>query len=673
VLALGGASVLILLTWLNQVFSKKLQSDANLASAQSEGFTESVRSQGETVQGLGMRQAVLSRWQGLRGRSLDTTISASDRTGVFSTASKTLRFFLQSMMLGLGAWLVIQGQLSPGMMIAASILMGRALAPVEQAVGQWRGFVNARTAYQRLNQLLLTVDDERERMQLPTPEGRLSVERAVVAPPGSRTPVLKGVSFELQPGEALGVIGPSGAGKSTLARALVGVWPIGSGHVRLDGADITDWNKEQLGPHLGYVPQDVELFDGTVAENIARFQTVDPDEVVRAAKLAGVHEMILQLPEGYDTQIGAGGQSLSGGQRQRVALARALYGDVRFILLDEPNANLDSEGEKALTDAIAQLREQGRTVAMITHRPQLLSNVDKVLALDGGQVQAFGPRQEVLNRFTRPAVVSGGQGTAQIAAGAQAQGQGQAQGQTQGNTGGGARAQGGRAQQPRTQQAAAQPGAAQPGAAQQSAARQAAVQQAARKQGTAAQGRAPQGSGAQSAGTQSGGTQSGDGQTAGPAAQQAAPQRTAASRPVTGGGNAARVAAGASGSATEGGGTKGASTDGTQAPDTQAPDTQAPDTQAPGVPPAAAASTGETSASGSASGDVSRAATGTQAWPGAEAAARAGTGGPVGSDATAGGSDTPDTGSGAHGGEAQGDGASVSHDEDAAVTPLKRS
>ena len=413
--ALGGAIIIFTLAISNEFATRGPLSEASKANVGASNFVSTSLRNAEAVSAMGMLPGIMDRWTRRHRNVLGRQAMASDRAGVILASSKAIRQFLQIAMLGTGAYLVLQTEITPGTMIAASILMGRALAPVEQAVGQWRGFVNARTAYQRLNQLLLAGGDDRERMALPTPEGRLNVERAVVAPPGTRTPILKGVSFELKPGEALGVIGPSGAGKSTLARALMGVWPVASGNVRLDGADLTDWDKEQLGPHLGYVPQDVELFDGTVAENIARFRTVDPDEVVRSAKMAGVHEMILQLPEGYDTQIGPGGQSLSGGQRQRVALARALYGDVRFILLDEPNANLDTEGEKALTEAITELQEQGRTVAMITHRPALLNSVDKVLALDNGQVQAFGPRQEVLSRFAKPAVVAGGgQGQGQI-------------------------------------------------------------------------------------------------------------------------------------------------------------------------------------------------------------------------------------------------------------------
>jgi len=445
--ALAGAIIIFSLALANEFFTRKPLAEASKSNVGANNFVGTSLRNAEVVSAMGMLPGIMRRWTEKHGEVLGRQAMASDRAGLILASSKAIRMFLQVCMLGTGAYLALQREITPGTMIAGSILMGRALAPVEAAVGQWRGFVNARTAYQRLNQLMLSVDEDKERMPLPAPKGAISVQRAVVAPPGSRTPVLKGVSFDLAPGESLGIIGPSGAGKSTLARVLMGVWPVASGHVRLDEADIADWDKLELGPYLGYLPQDVELFDGTVAENIARFQEVDPDEVVRAARLAGVHEMILHLPEGYDTQIGAGGQSLSGGQRQRVALARALYGDVRFVLLDEPNANLDSEGEKALTDALAQLKEEGKTVAMITHRPALLSSADKVLALDSGQVQAFGPRQEVLSRYTRPSVVAGGgQGQIQRAPGGSppARGQGGMSGAASGpaaaNPGSGARA-----------------------------------------------------------------------------------------------------------------------------------------------------------------------------------------------------------------------------------------
>jgi len=411
--ALIGAVIIFTLALANEIFTRKPLAEASKANVGANTFVTTSLRNAEAVSAMGMLPGVMSRWSQKHGDVIALQSQASDRAGLILSSSKAIRMFLQVSILGTGAYLALRQEITPGTMIAASIIMGRALAPVEAAVGQWRSFVNARTAYQRLNELLGQTGDDGQNMPLPAPKGELAAERVVVAPPGTRTPVLKGVSFDLAAGEALGVIGPSGAGKSTLARALVGVWPAANGAVRLDGADLHEWDKEELGPYIGYLPQDVELFDGTVAENIARFREVDSQEVVRAAQMAGVHDMILRLPEGYDTQIGAGGQALSGGQRQRVALARALYGDVRFVLLDEPNANLDTEGEKALTEAITKLRGEGRTVVIITHRPQLLSGTDKVLALEAGQVKAFGPRQDVLSRYTRPSVVSNAQGNAQ--------------------------------------------------------------------------------------------------------------------------------------------------------------------------------------------------------------------------------------------------------------------
>ena len=303
---------------------------------------------------------------------------------------------------GLGAYLAIEQIISPGVMIAASIIMGRALAPVETAIGNWRNFVGARAARRRLHELLENAPSSVERMKLPRPAGELIVEELYVRPPETEKAVVKRVSFGLHAGEALGIIGPSAAGKSTLARALVGVWQPLAGHVRLDGAEIADWDPEDIGHHLGYVPQDVELFAGTVAENIARFGDVDSDAVVTAAEAADAHRMILKLPEGYETQLGEGGGVLSGGQRQRVALARALYGKPAYVVLDEPNSNLDAEGESALRRTLATLKEWGTTVVIISHRPSVLASVDKLLVLNGGQVEMFGPREEVMAKLPRP-------------------------------------------------------------------------------------------------------------------------------------------------------------------------------------------------------------------------------------------------------------------------------
>lgn len=405
VLALGGSILLLGLAVLNEMMTRKTLGEASRENIVANSFVESSLRSSEAVHAMGMMPGIIDRWLEKRDRVLALQATASDRAGLLISATKFVRMLLQSAILGLGAYLAIQNVITPGAMIAASIIMGRALAPVEMAVGQWRQFINARAAYDRLKKLLEAVPETAEPMRLPKPLGALEADRILAAPPGSRVPVLKGVSFSLQPGDALGIIGPSAAGKSTLARVLVGVWPIASGTVRIDGADLKNWSREQLGPHIGYLPQDVALFDGTVAENIARFGPIDPDAVVAAAQRAGVHDIVLKLADGYETKIGAGGSVLSGGQRQRVGLARALYGDPALIILDEPNSNLDTSGEQALLEAMTYLRERGATVIVITHRMNVLAAVTKVLVLKDGVVENFGPRDQVLATVMRPTVV----------------------------------------------------------------------------------------------------------------------------------------------------------------------------------------------------------------------------------------------------------------------------
>ena len=287
-------------------------------------------------------------------------------------------------------------------MIAASIIMGRALAPVEIAVANWKGFIAARAAYERITALFDMIPEERQKLPLPPPTGHLSVENVYATPPGSREPVLRGASFALRPGEVLGIVGPSAAGKSSLARVLVGVWPAISGKVRIDGAELDHWSAQRLGQHIGYLPQDVELFSGTIAENIARFSELDAEKIIAAANMAGVHDMVQTMPNGYDTQIGDGGLSLSGGQRQRVGLARALYGKPAYVILDEPNASLDADGEAALLSSIQQLRQDGSTVVLITHKTNILAIVDKMIVLSHGQVAGFGSRDEMLAKLLGP-------------------------------------------------------------------------------------------------------------------------------------------------------------------------------------------------------------------------------------------------------------------------------
>jgi PrtD family type I secretion system ABC transporter len=331
-------------------------------------------------------------------------VTAHGRNSFFSSLIKLLRLFLQSLMLGLGAWLAIEHQISPGSMFAASILFGRAIAPIEQMIGAWRQLIGAREAYGRLGDLLRAFPPRPDRMQLPDPQGALSLKRLVFAPQGVDHPIIKGIDLAIARGEAVGIIGPSAAGKSTLARLLIGVWRPGSGVVRLDEADVSQWDRDHLGRHIGYLPQDVELFSGTVSDNIARFQESRPDAVVQAASQAGVHEMILRLPNGYDTEIGEGGAILSAGQRQRIGLARALFGDPRLVVLDEPNSNLDIEGEQALIRAVVQLKADGATVIVITHRPSILVAVDRIVGLRDGMVEMDGPRAEILARIFPPPV-----------------------------------------------------------------------------------------------------------------------------------------------------------------------------------------------------------------------------------------------------------------------------
>ena len=412
--ALAGAVVLFSMALINELVTRRPLQLANAQAIAANGFAEASLRNAEVLEALGMLPEIRKRWTAQHCQGLALQATASDRAATLTSWSKAVRISLQVAILGAGAALAIQQIITPGVMIAASILMGRALAPVEQAIGQWRHFVGARQAYRRLNELLQAIPEDEARLTLPKPEGRLAVEQLVAAPPGSQKPVLKGVSFKLEPGEALGVIGPSASGKSTLARNLVGVWAPQSGAVRLDGAEVQGWDAEQLGPHLGYLPQDVELFAGNVAENISRFSAeASPEAVVAAARAAGVHDMILQLDKGYDSEIGEQGCVLSGGQRQRVGLARALYGEPALVVLDEPNASLDAAGDEALTQAILGLKARGATVVVMAHRPSAIAAVDKLLMLREGRVEAFGPKEEVIAKVTKAA--GAGQGAGNVA------------------------------------------------------------------------------------------------------------------------------------------------------------------------------------------------------------------------------------------------------------------
>jgi len=396
VFALCGTAILVVLAYVNERVSREPLQEANtMAIAATNLATNNLRN-AEVIESMGMLPNLQARWFKLHGKFLNLQAQASEKSGTISAITKFVQVSLQSLVLGFGALLVLENKMTAGMMIAASILVGRALAPVQQVIGVWKSWSSTRTAYGRLVKLLADNPERGAGMELPKPTGALTVEGVTASPPGVKTPVLRGVTFSLVPGDVLGVIGPSGSGKSTLARLLVGVWPAVMGKVRLDGADIYQWNKGELGPHLGYLPQDIELFGGTVSDNIARFGRVDAEQVVLAAQRAGVHDMVLHLPEGYDTVLGDGGAGLSGGQRQRLGLARALYGDPALVVLDEPNSNLDDVGEAALLQAIHGMRQRGKTVVLITHRTSVIGATNKLLMLRDGVTAAFGPTNEVL-------------------------------------------------------------------------------------------------------------------------------------------------------------------------------------------------------------------------------------------------------------------------------------
>lgn len=401
-LSVAGGAILIVVTILNQRSTKTPLNRANQATIVAERMSDNLKSEAEIVQALGMQKAGFDRWQRARGAALAETISAADLGGSFSTLTKTFRQFLQSAILGLAAWLVLRGELSPGAMIAGSILMGRALSPIEVAVTQWSVVQRAQEGWNRLAELLSRVPAETQRTQLPRPKANLDVQNLTVVPPGESTATLRMVNFELKPGQALGVIGPSGSGKSTLARALIGVWRPAGGKVRLDGASLDQYDPDVLGSYIGYLPQRVTLFEGTIAENIARLQA-EPDglKVVEAARRAAAHDMIVRLPDGYDTRVSALGGRLSGGQMQRIALARALYGNPVIIVLDEPNSNLDNEGSIALNEAIRQMKAKGCAVLIMAHRPAAIQECDLLLVIEEGTRRAFGPRDQVLREMVK--------------------------------------------------------------------------------------------------------------------------------------------------------------------------------------------------------------------------------------------------------------------------------
>jgi ATP-binding cassette subfamily C exporter for protease/lipase len=416
VFALLAALVLLGLAYGNERLVGPLLDDAGLRASAANHYAAANFRNAEVVEAMGMLPALRRRWFARQIRYLSSQGQASDRAASVAALVRFFRLLLQSGILGFGALLVIQNQLTPGGMIAASILLGRVLAPVDLAISTWRAVVAARASYTRLNELLAQHPASEALITLPRPGGAIAVDDLLLGAPGSRTPILKGVNFRVAAGMTVAVVGPSASGKSTLARALVGVWAPMSGAVRLDGADVHKWDKGQLGPWIGYLPQDVELFEGTVAENIARFGELDSARVVQAAQRAGVHDLVLHLPQGYDTPIGEGGMAISGGQRQRVALARALYGDPALIVLDEPNSSLDDAGDAALIGALRAIKDEHRTVFVITNRANVLTVADAVIVMGGGSIQGFGPRDAVLKALaakSQPAVEAPKDGHAQ--------------------------------------------------------------------------------------------------------------------------------------------------------------------------------------------------------------------------------------------------------------------
>lgn len=408
-LATAGALILLIFALVNEMSTRVPLAEAAKATMSAQSFAEECRRNAEVIGAMSMLDGIRARWQHLHSGAVAHQVRASDRGGTITSSSKAIRMFLQSGMLALGAYLAVLQEITPGAMIAGSIIMSRALAPLEQAITHWRGFLNFRRARQRLSVTLGSADREEERMTLPDPDAKIKVENLLVAAPQSRKVILQDINFALNPGEALGIIGPTAAGKSTLARALVGVWPLARGAVRIDGAPLDQWPAEQIGRYIGYLPQSVELFDGTIEENISRFDpSPDPEAIVKAAKQANVHDLILGLADGYNTKIGEEGEILSAGQRQRIGLARALYGKPVFIVLDEPNSNLDAQGEAALSQAIRSLKYQGCAIVVIAHRPNAIKDADYLLFLKDGRQHAFGPKEEVLSKITAPAMMAHG-------------------------------------------------------------------------------------------------------------------------------------------------------------------------------------------------------------------------------------------------------------------------
>lgn len=416
--AIFAALVLVAFTIINEYSTKEKLAEANSMNRASTIYVDSNLRNAEIINAMGMKDNIQGIWKQKYFKFLNAQNSASNKAGILSNVSKSSRMLFQSLILGLGGYLAIKMEVSPGMMVAGSIIMGRALAPLDLIINSWKGFSSARASYGRLSSLLEDFPKDKEYMELPAPEGEVLLEGVVVVPPDAKQPSIRGISMKIDKGDVVGVIGPSAAGKSSLARIILGLWPLSAGKARLDKADIYQWDKSALGKHIGYLPQDIELFEGTISQNIARFAEVDSKKVVEAAMTAGVHEMILRLPDGYDTKIGVGGATLSGGQRQRVGFARAIYDNPVLVVLDEPNSNLDDQGEAALVRAIKSLKERRTTVVIITHRPSILQVTNKIAVIKQGLLEVYGNTNEILSKM---AAAANGANAAQAQAQTQAQ------------------------------------------------------------------------------------------------------------------------------------------------------------------------------------------------------------------------------------------------------------
>lgn len=409
------AIVLVAFTIFNEYATKVKLTEANTLSRASTMYVDSNLRNAEVINAMGMKTNVQGIWREKYYGFLNAQNDASNKAGVWANVSKSARMLFQSLMLGLGGYLAIKSEVSSGMMIAGSIIMGRALAPLDLMIGTWKGFSAARLSYGRLESLLEEFPKDKEYMQLPAPEGEILLEGAVVFPPGAKQPSIKGISMLINKGDVVGIVGPSAAGKSSLARIILGLWPLAAGKARLDKADIYQWDKVDLGQYIGYLPQDIELFEGTISQNICRFAEVDSVKVVEAAKKAGVHEMILRLPDGYDTKIGPGGESLSGGQRQRIGFTRAIYDNPVLVVLDEPNSNLDDQGELSLVNAIKLLKETNTTVILITHRPSILQVTNKLAVIKDGLLEAYGETNDILSKMNAAAQAANAPAQQQVA------------------------------------------------------------------------------------------------------------------------------------------------------------------------------------------------------------------------------------------------------------------